>query len=226
MTKGALATHGRSLCGGVTVLRLLTIAAFSAAALVSSPAGATVFIFDKWDASGSALGGARFTWPSNGKVMKAKIEYKDLSIKADTSLGFTGHGQLRWTYWDHDMDQVWGNEGELWYECSTWNASTCVTQIEPGLATATLKTPAGFDRHCNRLSEGYCSWRYVMYENQGFAFADNMQIDGPSPYMKITLTAVPEPQTWAMMIVGFGLTGAALRRRSASRFPRVTDAFA
>jgi hypothetical protein len=30
---------------------------------------------------------------------------------------------------------------------------------------------------------------------------------------KVTITAVPEPATWAMMITGFGLAGAALRRR-------------
>ena len=30
-----------------------------------------------------------------------------------------------------------------------------------------------------------------------------------------TLTAVPEPAAWALMIVGFGLTGVTLRRRSA-----------
>lgn len=33
----------------------------------------------------------------------------------------------------------------------------------------------------------------------------------------VTLSGVPEPATWAMMIVGFGLAGAALRRRPAVR---------
>lgn len=32
----------------------------------------------------------------------------------------------------------------------------------------------------------------------------------------VTSTVVPEPATWAMMIAGFGLAGAALRRRTAS----------
>jgi hypothetical protein len=32
----------------------------------------------------------------------------------------------------------------------------------------------------------------------------------------VTITAVPEPATWAMMISGFGLAGAALRRRRAT----------
>lgn len=33
----------------------------------------------------------------------------------------------------------------------------------------------------------------------------------------ITLAAVPEPATWAMLILGFGMTGAALRRKAARR---------
>jgi hypothetical protein len=33
--------------------------------------------------------------------------------------------------------------------------------------------------------------------------------------MKLTITSgVPEPATWAMMIVGFGLVGSAVRRRN------------
>lgn len=37
--------------------------------------------------------------------------------------------------------------------------------------------------------------------------------DGATATYKITMTAVPEPTTWALMIVGFGLTGAFARRR-------------
>ena len=33
------------------------------------------------------------------------------------------------------------------------------------------------------------------------------------PLYKSRLTDVPEPATWAMMIAGFGLAGAAMRRR-------------
>jgi hypothetical protein len=31
------------------------------------------------------------------------------------------------------------------------------------------------------------------------------------------VAAVPEPTTWALMLVGFGLTGAAMRRRASQR---------
>jgi len=40
---------------------------------------------------------------------------------------------------------------------------------------------------------------------------------GPFTFGGSISTAVPEPGSWAMMIAGFGLVGAAVRRRSASR---------
>lgn len=45
-------------------------------------------------------------------------------------------------------------------------------------------------------------------------------LTGASPIYRISFTssvaAVPEPASWAMMIMGFGLTGAAVRRRAAA----------
>lgn len=38
---------------------------------------------------------------------------------------------------------------------------------------------------------------------------------GDSPFGRAALTAVPEPTVWMMMIAGFGLAGASLRRRRA-----------
>ena len=38
---------------------------------------------------------------------------------------------------------------------------------------------------------------------------------GGTPAAVLTLNAVPEPATWALMIVGFGLVGTTLRRRAA-----------
>lgn len=46
--------------------------------------------------------------------------------------------------------------------------------------------------------------------NTDFIGLDNVSVSGPSA---IPPGAVPEPASWAMMIAGFGLTGAALRRR-------------
>jgi hypothetical protein len=38
----------------------------------------------------------------------------------------------------------------------------------------------------------------------------------PTHQIDVSLSAVPEPSTWGMMLIGFGVLGAALRRRSGS----------
>jgi hypothetical protein len=44
----------------------------------------------------------------------------------------------------------------------------------------------------------------------------NMTTSGGDPRATLTIAAVPEAGTWAMMIAGFGLMGAGLRRRRAT----------
>jgi hypothetical protein len=48
-----------------------------------------------------------------------------------------------------------------------------------------------------------------------FRLSTTAQNNGPRPFDNYLLrvTAVPEPSSWALMIVGFGLVGSALRRR-------------
>jgi hypothetical protein len=46
-----------------------------------------------------------------------------------------------------------------------------------------------------------------IYNSQGFAGVWDLE------HSSAILTGIPEPATWAMMIIGFGLIGGALRRR-------------
>lgn len=51
------------------------------------------------------------------------------------------------------------------------------------------------------------------------------EFSGPVPDIAIRSTGggtVPEPASWALMVAGFGLTGAALRRRQAAVFSRAS----
>ena len=49
-----------------------------------------------------------------------------------------------------------------------------------------------------------------------FAVSTVAQNNGPRPFdnYRVTIAAIPEPATWAMMIVGFGAVGYAARRRA------------
>lgn len=48
----------------------------------------------------------------------------------------------------------------------------------------------------------------------GYTFESNLFADTPIYEINFSVAAVPEPSTWAMLIIGFGLTGAAMRRRT------------
>jgi hypothetical protein len=63
----------------------------------------------------------------------------------------------------------------------------------------------------------YNEVQWILPQNFGLTSITFNQIDGQAGaiVMGVTLGGVPEPQTWALMIGGFGLAGAALRRRRA-----------
>ena len=51
--------------------------------------------------------------------------------------------------------------------------------------------------------------------NLTFSATENNPYGPALDNVSLSSMGVPEPSTWALMILGFGLTGAALRRRSA-----------
>ena len=53
------------------------------------------------------------------------------------------------------------------------------------------------------------------FDNQDFG-AYSLTFDGPGTIVADNGTAVPEPATWGLMLIGFGLVGAAMRYRRRS----------
>lgn len=60
----------------------------------------------------------------------------------------------------------------------------------------------------------------------GYVFDNDVLTSASAPIYRISFTAaaVPEPATWAMMIMGFGAVAAGLRRRSAAPAVRIARA--
>ena len=102
-----------------------------------------------------------------------------------------------------DLGDVYNNSfsdqgGDVLFTFTTGSGSTTQTVTIDGLA--------GFQTFTFNQT-GLLSFSYLPQSTYGpWVQADNFVLDG---------AVVPEPASWAMLIAGFGLTGAAMRRRRA-----------
>jgi hypothetical protein len=105
--------------------------------------------------------------------------------------------------------------GGPWGSCSS-NTNAGVRLGEaPGTGTLTLwlaAPSASLD-----LSNSFVRWSSVRSKPDDIAVSSGVS-DGFVPF-----EPAPEPATWAMMIAGFGLVGAALRRRPTETHKEVND---
>jgi hypothetical protein len=86
-----------------------------------------------------------------------------------------------------------------------------VWSVEYGFAAANFSSPTAlgfYNNYMNRSFPGAKTPVLVASNAQGQIIGD---VQGQG------LGAVPEPQTWAMMVLGFGLVGVTTRRRSPAR---------
>ncbi len=200
-----------------------------AAALTAAPAHAAVLFSQNFNAglgANETVGGA-FT-AANGQVGHAlgynrgSYSYYQLALdlrdatSAALSLDFTGRTEFR-------------------YDGFNLVASTSDVFSPAGLVTPTLAgfyTPV-YGEAVDRIGamafsgshQGPLTFDLSAFSGQlvnlRFQFASDYAAGGAGiqlDNLKVTGTlasAVPEPATWAMMITGFGLAGAALRRRRA-----------
>lgn len=87
----------------------------------------------------------------------------------------------------------------------------------PGFSSVPVPTRASFTLTPSDLGLRYAvgSDYYYGYARFAGSFIDSVafETEANTPILAGALAAVPEPGTWAMMIVGFGIVGGALRRR-------------
>lgn len=82
----------------------------------------------------------------------------------------------------------------------------------PGITTIKVLAPKSFDNCGNALVGELCGRLYYVFGNPGRII---VQSSREFVFVRFAeaVSAVPEPQTWAMVITGFGALGAFARRR-------------
>ncbi len=77
----------------------------------------------------------------------------------------------------------------------------------------------------NNVSEGFSGWQAASFSfvatgpSQALSFLSNGTPNGLQPIAlldNVSLTAAPEPATWSLLVIGFGMMGWAARHRSAA----------
>lgn len=100
----------------------------------------------------------------------------------------------------------WSNNAKIFLPDPCPNRQSC--QYSLG-TLASLNTGAKVTGFSTGVGSGWSPGTFVgAVDNVSFTFDDN------TSSFNFEVSAVPEPATWAMLIAGFGLAGAALRRRN------------
>ncbi len=92
--------------------------------------------------------------------------------------------------------------------------------VEPNHSSYLVSAPAGFN-NCSpsTLAGQVCAVTYNVWGNGSplLITASNAVLNGPLVKISFAATLVPEPESWALMILGLGAAGAMLRRTRRAR---------
>jgi PEP-CTERM motif len=92
--------------------------------------------------------------------------------------------------------------------------------VEPNHSSYLVSAPAGFN-DCNPSTPAgqLCGVTYNVWGNGDplLITASNAVMNGPLVHISFAVSLVPEPESWALIILGFGAAGAMLRRMRRAR---------
>lgn len=207
------------------VLKISALAVATALSIVSAPAFAANLVtngdFETGSLSGwTVAGGGSFPWgpTTSGPVSGTFAATTGCVGAACTTIGSAGRMSLGQTLattagdiytLSFDFAGMGGVNGlnVLWNGASIF---TLFNDLNVALTTYTVTGLVG--------AGGGSTLEFLGRQDPGFNRLDNVSVDLAVP------AAVPEPATWAMMLVGFGAIGAAMRRRR-QQAPKVRFAF-
>ena len=204
------------------MLKTFAIAAATAVALSAAPASAATntgfeFGLTGWTANGNA-----------GTTTSASVGNNTLTPTQGKSLGYIGAGLGAGVYSTLEQsfdlqagDVLTGDAAFMAADYLPYNDDAYLSIGGIVLGTASVATVGNYG------TTGWLNFSFVAptagsyllqlgvrngLDNglSSYALLDNVRVNG-------ALAGVPEPATWALMILGFGAVGGALRRRQATK---------
>lgn len=153
-------------------------------------------------------------WTNEGAINADDLNDTTLSLKFTFTSPDDNNGPITVGGASHGYAEVLGffQGGEL-----VWNNPVQVLEwghnlpnvTDPGRMTLTV-SGGRFNEGGFWSTDQNCNWKGKNCQPQGEALGVTAKFDWDNDP---TVAAVPEPGTWALMIGGFGMAGAALRRR-------------
>jgi hypothetical protein len=218
------------------LLRTVAASALAALAIAAAPsAGAAELLTNGgFENLGSAVpeGWGGFTYYKDGSVGLPGWAVNDGSVDVTTnasawSPAYEGQNGLDINGWDAGtISQSFGTIlGELYTVSFAYSRNAASA---PATATATVSAGGSFLNVIAASNDSFGSANNFLWKTGSFTFVgtgnnETITLAATIPgnggvffdAVSVSGAAVPEPATWALMIGGFGMAGAALRRRRA-----------
>jgi len=195
---------------------LLCVSALAAASSASS-----TVIYDQnlpLNSSGAFDGIGVLPVPGDGRTIQLQLDWTNATLDQAFIMY---ESYTRYQYWEGEglgnPPPYQTNERTDSRECNTYYGNCW--NVTGNRAVALIQFPRDYQFPCENKAYGtYC---YIDYDWSTFNVAYvKLTADGsgnaPTARLRIfEFAPAPEPSTWALMILGFGAAGTALRRRAA-----------